>query len=46
MTTEENPKQNDDSESESRRTFLKLGVAGAGLAAAAVGGVNMLFLGQ
>jgi epoxyqueuosine reductase len=42
MTTQENSKHNDDSVSESRRSFIKLGVAGAGLAAAAAGGVTIV----
>ena len=47
MTTNDNleqgnTNQNDDSVHKSRRTFLKLGVAGAGLVAAAAGGVAIV----
>jgi epoxyqueuosine reductase len=47
MTTDDNLEQeknikNDDSVRKSRRTFLKLGVAGAGIAAAAVSGVKIV----
>ncbi len=42
MTTQENSKKNNEPVNESRRTLLKLGAAGAGLAVVAAGGVTIV----